>query len=421
MCSPRVGGAGGRAARARPACTSGSTTSKTRIVLAGAACGDGLLAGDPSASLRRQLQPARQDARSPRRSSPSIPSSGPRCEISRPSAKGRRSTSTSSSPGPTCRTLADFSDKLRDRVAPSCPAWSTSTPRCAWTSRTCWPTSTANGRPRSASTCSEIADTLRVAVGGDDRVSRYLRRAGRRRLRRRAAAGGRRPRRSRDSISQLYVRAMQPAAENDTESRRRRLAPMPLISGLGYDGRSSPLTRIDNVVRFEETFSPSRIDRLDRQRMAGDPREPRARLRAGRRHRTACNRRPTSWACRPATRPASWAGARELERTLARIRLDLRPVVHLHVHRARRAVRAPDPPDHDSAFAADRRAVRPVQPVARRRNAQPLLGAGHPRAVRHGEEGVDPAGRPHQPAPHGRHAARPRRSSKATATACGRS
>src|SRR5690606_6153921 len=41
-----------------------------------------------------------------------------------------------------------------------------------------------------------------------------------------------------------------------------------LISGLGYDGRSSPLTRIDNVVSFEETYSPARIDRVDRQRMA---------------------------------------------------------------------------------------------------------------------------------------------------------
>jgi HAE1 family hydrophobic/amphiphilic exporter-1 len=42
---------------------------------------------------------------------------------------------------------------------------------------------------------------------------------------------------------------------------------MPLISGLGYEDRGSVLTRIDNVVWFEETFSPARIDRLDRQRM----------------------------------------------------------------------------------------------------------------------------------------------------------
>jgi HAE1 family hydrophobic/amphiphilic exporter-1 len=42
---------------------------------------------------------------------------------------------------------------------------------------------------------------------------------------------------------------------------------VPVLSGLGYDGRSSPLTRIDNVVAFEETYSPARIDRLNRQRM----------------------------------------------------------------------------------------------------------------------------------------------------------
>jgi HAE1 family hydrophobic/amphiphilic exporter-1 len=59
---------------------------------------------------------------------------------------------------------------------------------------------------------------------------------------------------------------MQPAA--DEQSVPLEIAAVPLISGLGYDGRSSPLTRIDNVVTFEETFSPARIDRLDRQRMA---------------------------------------------------------------------------------------------------------------------------------------------------------
>jgi HAE1 family hydrophobic/amphiphilic exporter-1 len=112
----------------------------------------------------------------------------------------------------------------------------------------------------------EIADTLRIAVGGDDRVSRYydaaaddaydveLRLVGVDRADTR-------------SISQLYVRAMQPTRAA-AGAPMFELAAMPLISGLGYDGNSSPLTRIDNVVTFEETFSPSRIDRLDRQRMA---------------------------------------------------------------------------------------------------------------------------------------------------------
>jgi HAE1 family hydrophobic/amphiphilic exporter-1 len=95
----------------------------------------------------------------------------------------------------------------------------------------------------------EIADTLRVSVGGDDRVSRYydalsddaydveLRLVGVDRADTR-------------SISQLYVRAMQPAIEASGVPLFE-MAGMPLISGLGFDGRSSPLTRIDNVVSFE--------------------------------------------------------------------------------------------------------------------------------------------------------------------------
>ena len=266
----------------------------------------------------------------------------------------------------------------------------------------------------------EIADTLRVAVGGDDRVSRYydaqaddaydveLRLVGVDRA---------------DTAVDLAALRARDAARRRREpaSRRSKSPAMPLISGLGYDGRSSPLTRLDNVVTFEETFSPSRIDRLDRQRMAAiranlAPGYALADRIAG---RAAGGRR-----ARPAARlldPRAWAGARELERTLERVRLDLRAVVHLHVHRAGGAVRAPGPSAHDPAVAAARRAVRPVQPVARRRDAQPLLGPGHPGAVRHGEEGVDPAGRPHQPAPRRGHAARRRRSWKATATACGRS
>jgi HAE1 family hydrophobic/amphiphilic exporter-1 len=109
----------------------------------------------------------------------------------------------------------------------------------------------------------EIADTLRVGVGGDDRVSRYydaadddaydveLRLVGV-------------DREDTRSISQLYVRTQLPASAVADD-----MGNAPLISGLGFDGRSSPLTRIDNVVTFEETYSPSRIDRLDRQRMSG--------------------------------------------------------------------------------------------------------------------------------------------------------
>ncbi|HEY1066263.1 MAG TPA: efflux RND transporter permease subunit, partial [Pirellulales bacterium] len=91
----------------------------------------------------------------------------------------------------------------------------------------------------------EIAETLRVAVGGDDRVSRYrdvkfddaydveLRLVGL-------------DRGDSSAISQLYVRAH------------------PMDSA----GSRTVLTRLDNVVEFRPSDSPSRIDRLDRQRMA---------------------------------------------------------------------------------------------------------------------------------------------------------
>ncbi len=92
----------------------------------------------------------------------------------------------------------------------------------------------------------EIADTLRVAVGGDDRVSRYrdalvddaydveVRLVGI-------------DRSDVPSISQLYVR---------TGSNAQT----------GTDAAPS-LTRIDNVVNFEFSRAASRIDRLGRQRM----------------------------------------------------------------------------------------------------------------------------------------------------------
>ena len=100
----------------------------------------------------------------------------------------------------------------------------------------------------------EIADTLRVAVGGDDRVSRYrdksvddaydveLRLVGI-------------DRQDSESISQLYVR---------TEPNAAQLNPISLASN---SSTTSGLTRIDNVIKFNFGFAPARIDRLGRQRM----------------------------------------------------------------------------------------------------------------------------------------------------------
>jgi HAE1 family hydrophobic/amphiphilic exporter-1 len=91
----------------------------------------------------------------------------------------------------------------------------------------------------------EIADSLRIMVGGDDRVSRYrdlslddvydveLRLVGD-------------DRGSRAAISQLYVRAR---------------------SSAGRNSEMPGLVRLDNLVHFRDELSTSRIDRLDRQRM----------------------------------------------------------------------------------------------------------------------------------------------------------
>jgi HAE1 family hydrophobic/amphiphilic exporter-1 len=103
-----------------------------------------------------------------------------------------------------------------------------------------------------------IADTLRVAVGGDDRVSRYhdrqldevydveLRLVGI-------------DRGDREAIGQLYVPALN-TAELDPRARQP----------LGRADPNSPTghVRLDNLVSFRFGKAPPRIDRLDRQRMA---------------------------------------------------------------------------------------------------------------------------------------------------------
>jgi HAE1 family hydrophobic/amphiphilic exporter-1 len=159
--------------------------------------------------------------------------------------------------GPSLDVLADFSERLKNRVATIPGVVDADT-----TLHMDKPNLEAHiNRERAAALgvdVQEIASTLRIAVGGDDRASRYydkqaddaydveLRLVG---------VDRRDPR----SISQLYVRA-QPSDSTVTD--------IPLIAGLGYGGESQVLTRLDNLVEFTEEKTPSRIDRLDRQRMA---------------------------------------------------------------------------------------------------------------------------------------------------------
>lgn len=118
----------------------------------------------------------------------------------------------------------------------------------------------------------EIADTLRVAVGGDDRVSRYLDRSVNDAYDVELRLVGI-DRNDVPSISQLYVRG-----NPDLQAAGGGLATN-TANGFGardvsrQQGGSAPsaggplLTRIDNVVQFDFGQAASRIDRLSRQRM----------------------------------------------------------------------------------------------------------------------------------------------------------
>lgn len=211
--------------------------------------------------------------------------------------------------GPDLMTLAALGEKLRDRVAEIPGIVDVDS-----TLRLDKPNLLAHvDRERAASLgvdVREIAETLRVAVGGDDRVSRFydqtaddaydveLRLVG---------VDREDPR----SISQLYVRAAQPSAAG---AAMLEASGALLISGLGYDGSTLPLTRLDNFVSFEETYSPARVDRLDRQRMVGI----RANLSPG--HALGDSIRAVQEAAEEVGIPSGYStrvmgGARELERT----------------------------------------------------------------------------------------------------------
>ncbi|MCA9177962.1 MAG: efflux RND transporter permease subunit [Planctomycetales bacterium] len=121
-------------------------------------------------------------------------------------------------------------------------------------------------------TVREIADTLRVAVGGDDRVSRYRDRsiddAYDVELRLVGIDRG-----DIESISQLYVRSAGAGAarggweagglETPVSAATTAFTSSPLEGASGSPG----LVRIDNLAHFQHNKAASRIDRLNRQRM----------------------------------------------------------------------------------------------------------------------------------------------------------
>lgn len=103
-------------------------------------------------------------------------------------------------------------------------------------------------------TVQEVADTLRIAVGGDDRVSRYRDHAADDAYDVELRLVGL-DRGDEEAISQLYVRAFPGRGQTDLSRDVMRSA------------EGVVLTRLDNVSGFEYFENYSRIDRLDRQRM----------------------------------------------------------------------------------------------------------------------------------------------------------
>jgi HAE1 family hydrophobic/amphiphilic exporter-1 len=108
----------------------------------------------------------------------------------------------------------------------------------------------------------DIAQTLRLGVGGDEEVSRFRDDSANEnydvQLRLVDA-----DRNGVEAISQLYV------ARSDTGSNARTsdVLPTSVAAQAGGAARSN-LVRLDSLVRIESTLAASRIDRLDRQRVA---------------------------------------------------------------------------------------------------------------------------------------------------------
>ncbi|WP_442511544.1 efflux RND transporter permease subunit [Novipirellula sp. SH528] len=150
----------------------------------------------------------------------------------------------------------------------------------------------------------EIAETLQVAVGGDDRVSRYLDRSAGDAYDVELRLVGM-DRNDVPSISQLYVRTNPTARTNTTEQ----------AAVTTEDAGSQSLTRIDNVVNFKFSKAASRIDRLSRSRMVS----VRANIAAG--YALADRTEAIRQAAQEIGMPTGFSGealggGRELERTI---------------------------------------------------------------------------------------------------------
>ncbi len=236
----------------------------------------------------------------------------------------------------------------------------------------------------------DIANSLRVMVGGDTEVTRFQRRLGQRGLRRPAPPDRARPQRpahARPALRALVARRARPARQPCHGQARNR------------------------AVAHRPTRPPA----------AGlSARVGRARLRARRPHRGAQGRgREHESACHLHD---GHLGARPRAGThVHRVPLGVPALGHLHVHHPGLAVREPDSPGDDSPEPPARHPVRAPLAVGDGRHAESLLGARHPRPLRRGEEELDSSDRPHEQSAREGDGNVSRRSFRGTATACARS
>jgi hydrophobic/amphiphilic exporter-1 (mainly G- bacteria), HAE1 family len=107
----------------------------------------------------------------------------------------------------------------------------------------------------------DIATALRLMVGGDPEVSRFRDEAANENY----DVQLRLIEKDRDRVSaieRIYV------PRSPVTAATARATTLPRSAGAGAHDAANALVRLDNVVRIERTTSPSRIDRLDRQRVS---------------------------------------------------------------------------------------------------------------------------------------------------------
>ena len=142
----------------------------------------------------------------------------------------------------------------------------------------------------------------------------------------------------------------------------------------------------------------SRIDRLDRQRAGQPARRGRARLRAWPTASRRCASAAAEMNLPPAYTTAVSGRGRELERTFAEfLWAFLLSVIFMYMILASQFESLVHPLTILLSLPLSV-PVRAALALADRQHAEPVLGARHPRALRRGEEELDPADRPHEQA-----------------------